>query len=669
MKNLIFIPVLAASALAATVHINQAGYDAASPKSLVVESAADLQGAEYTISNGSVSEVGTFGLSTTPADWSIANYYSVDFSKITEPGDYIISFIENGVPQNFSFTVKENAMAEIPLNLVLNYFRNDRDTKNRHASVTVYGTSEKKDVHGGWYDASGDFGKYLSHLSYANYLNPQQIPLTTWSLAFASERIPNTVAKATLDANFASDEAIFGADFLMRMLSDEGYFYMTVFNGWNATSSHWYLCAFSGSEGIKSSDYQAAFREGGGMAIAALARVAALSKNGEYSSEEYLAAAERAFEHLQSKQTIGGACAYCDDGVENIIDDYTALLAACELYNATKKNAYLEVARARAIFLSSRISEDGYFWSDSKNTRPFFHASDAGLPLVALVRYLELETEESMAHSIASAAKKHLQWMLAVTDRKNNPFGYAKQTYKTGGNILTRYFIPHDNESGYWWQGENARLGSLASAAVYASRILGYADSTAAFGYAADQVDWILGKNPFDVSFMKGVGKNNPRVYQDYSASTLVGGVANGITAKNTDGTGIVWDDYAAAGLPLEETWQYWRFVEQWLPHATWFMMALATRYDEVPVPAAAPLKNAAVKVANKPVFDIKIYQNTLYVSVGKSKTTLLVADFKGRNVLARQIAGNETLDLSILEKGVYIVKIKNLFSRKIVIK
>jgi len=38
------------------------------------------------------------------------------------------------------------------------------------------------DLHGGWYDATGDYGKHLSHLSFSNYFNPQQISLTAWSL-------------------------------------------------------------------------------------------------------------------------------------------------------------------------------------------------------------------------------------------------------------------------------------------------------------------------------------------------------------------------------------------------------------------------------------------------------------------------------------------------------
>ena len=48
---------------------------------------------------------------------------------------------------------------------------------------------------------------------------------------------------------------------------------------------------------------------------------------------------------------------YCDNGVENIIDDYTALLAATELYRATQKDIYLEAARLRAENLERRTDD------------------------------------------------------------------------------------------------------------------------------------------------------------------------------------------------------------------------------------------------------------------------------------------------------------------------
>ncbi|MDC7235168.1 MAG: hypothetical protein PQJ58_18180, partial [Spirochaetales bacterium] len=51
------------------------------------------------------------------------------------------------------------------------------------ARAPVWGTEERRDVSGGWYDASGDTSKYLSHLSYAGRMSPQQTPLVVWVLS------------------------------------------------------------------------------------------------------------------------------------------------------------------------------------------------------------------------------------------------------------------------------------------------------------------------------------------------------------------------------------------------------------------------------------------------------------------------------------------------------
>ena len=570
-----------------TVYFNHAGFDAKGPKTLVIKSDALSGETNFTVGipmgNNKVL-TGTLSAGTNPDNWLSDGslYYTADISSITTPGTYYIQFEENGgmgVISDF-FTIGENLMADSTFEKVLNYFRKDRAISFGQ-TAKIYPNGETINVSGGWYDASGDASKYLSHLSYANYLNPQQIPLTVWALAFTAEKNPKYLESiGKLDSTKA--EAVYGANFLLRMLSKDGYFYMTVFDNWGADS--FYLCEFSGSDGDKSSNYETAYRQGGGMAIAALARASTLGIKGDSTTTpaDYLDGAKRAFEHLESKQTLGGDCAYCNDGKENIIDDYTALLAALELYNATKISSYMDVARKRAEHLAGRLSNDGYFWSDNDKKRPFWHASDAGLPLVALVRYLELEKDASKASAIKTVAKKHLDWMLKITaDNGKNPFGYARQTYKTQGSIKNGYFIPHDNESNYWWQGENARIASLAAAAVYASRILDYSDSTTAYKYAANQLDWVLGKNPYNISFMKGVGSNNPGDYYGSRLSqTLVGGIVNGVTGLNTDGSGIVWDDPYKAGF--SEGWQNWRWIEQWIPHTTWFLMALSTRYDEV---------------------------------------------------------------------------------------
>ena len=687
---------------------NQVGYDANQPFTVIVKSDNLKDGAEFSLmSGGSAVQTGKLSAGSNPDNWLNNGKFYVAELKDVKPGKYTLQVSENGQPQKSEeFTVGENALAKNTLATVLDYFYKDRannpTVEGWDKSMSVFNSSTKVDVHGGWYDASGDVSKYLSHLSYANYLNPQQIPLTVWALAFTSERIPKLLSSTTTKAK-TKDEAAYGADFLVRMLSDEGYFYMTVFDNWGSPMGKREICAFTGSDGKKTADYQTAFREGGGMAIAALARVAALGVKGDYTSEQYLAAAKKGYEHLSKKQSIGGSCEYCDDHKENIIDDYTALLAATELFAATKDQAYANDAYKRAHNLSSRLSKDGYFWSDDAKTRPFWHASDAGLPLIALARYSEVlgSVEENsgieingssnwwmcvdmigggcsnnLLVQVEGAMRMHYNWLISITNKVDNPFGYARQTYKTNGSIKDGFFIPHDNESNYWWQGEDARIASLSAAILFAKRILEDRDyPKEASKYAADQLDWILGKNPYGTCMMHGKGIKNPQKYDGQSEydATLEGGIANGITGKNQDGSGIAWDDdgVGAVGFdPKKEAWNNWRWIEQWLPHSTWYLMALVERYDEVTEPVkfsvGLPKSVAAAK------FGMSLVGSTLSLHVPRSVVgkTIKVVDLRGQVQMQKTAQSmNETMDLSGLNRGIYLVHVGNLSAKKIMLK
>jgi len=718
-KNFLPIFPLAAAVLFGTASVsaetkffyNQVGYDVDQPISVIVRSDQLSDGAEFSVmSGGSAVKTGKLSAGTNPDNWlNNGKFYVADLSGLAA-GKYTLQVSENGQPQKSGeFTVAENALSKNTLRSVLNYFYDDRaddpTVEGWDKSMGIYKSDKKVDVHGGWYDASGDVSKYLSHLSYANYLNPQQIPLTVWSLAFASERIPKMISalrassEAPLKANTA-DEAAYGADFLARMLSDEGYFYMTVFDNWGSPMGKREICAFTGSDGVKSTDYQTAFREGGGMAIAGLASAARLKLKGDFTSDKYLEAAEKGYEHLSKKQSIGGSCEYCDDHKENIIDDYTALLAATELYAATEKADYLKDARNRAEHLAKRVSEDGFFWSDEEKKRPFWHASDAGLPLIALIRYAEIEAttnklsgdlhadwtctlslgtnycEHPYLTTVLDAVKKHYNWLISITNKVENPFGYARQSFKLGNDIKDGFFIPHENESNYWWQGEDARIASLAAAAMYAARALDVTELDSAKKYATDQLDWILGKNPYATCMMYGKGTKNPQKYDGQSNydATLEGGIANGITGKNRDGSGIAWTDdgVAAVGFDaLKETWQVWRWDEQWLPHSTWYLMALVERYDEVSKSVNFPKTSLPKSIATSKI-GISLVDNTLSlnlprVAVGKS---VKILDVRG-NVQMQKIAQsmNETMNVSALKRGVYLVQVQGLAVKKFILR
>ena len=258
-------------------YYNEAGYDSDKPISIVVRSTDNLEGVKWTLwfdpdggQTGASVATGTFGAGVNPDNWTNnGKYYTISLTeKPSQSGNFHVEVAAGSPSSSQKFFIGDKALAQKTLGMVMDYFYDDRATNAtivaQDQKVPVYGSGATRDVHGGWYDASGDVSKYLSHLSYANYLNPQQIPLTVWSLAFAAEHIPQLLGQTNTKAKTA-DEAAFGADFLVRMLDDQGFFYMTVFDKWGNPMDRRELCAFKGSDGIKSADYQTAFREGGGM--------------------------------------------------------------------------------------------------------------------------------------------------------------------------------------------------------------------------------------------------------------------------------------------------------------------------------------------------------------------------------------------------------------------
>jgi hypothetical protein len=561
--NLDWFQVSAGSGTSAlSFHMNQVGFDTQGAKHAVVEGAADLTRFQVVDSTGNAVWCGELTAQSFDAWGSNNSFYAVDFTELTRAGTYKIQV---GSAVSPTFSIGDNQLFTTTFPSILNYFKgaraDDADVWAADEHAPMFGSSKVVDARGGWYDASGDISKYLTHLAYTNFMVPQQIPLVAWALAWVYDQGGATLtslgARSALQA-----EALWGADYLLRVLDPQGYFYTNVFDNWSGDVNQREICAFSGQNGSRTGDYQSAMREGGGMSIAALARAARWNADGAFTSAQYRDGAKRAFDYLDTN-----GVQFADDGKENVIDDYTGLLAASELYATTGDAAYLEAARRRATSLVARLAPDGYFVADGAS-RPFWHASDAGLPVVALVRYLQVEADAARRNTARQAIQTHLDYLVRLARAVTNPYGYARQPTSA---TTSGFFIPQDNESGYWWQGENARLGSLAAAALLGADALGISGTQYLdwLRFAGTQLDWILGANPYDLCFLKGFGAQNPPDFCNPKSqwSSFNGGIANGITGAKPDGSGIQFAPSAC--------WDNWRWVEQWIPHPAWYLVAV----------------------------------------------------------------------------------------------
>ncbi|WP_241573764.1 glycoside hydrolase family 9 protein [Vibrio parahaemolyticus] len=562
---------------------NHIGYERLGPKKAIIQTeqphlssyTAQLICAtsEQTVATFAVEEQGKV------ANWHQGYFYLIDFSSFTDSGDYFLQVEDS---RSSYFTVGEHILLNQTLSDVIHYFKSQRcggvfDQQDRQ--VPVLNANQTVDVHGGWYDASGDVSKYLSHLSYANYLNPQQTPMVVWNILKGLSLLEGSEDIAAFTRTRLIEEALFGADFLVRMQNEKGFFYMTVFDKWSKDTAQREICAYETQLGHKFDDYQAGFRQGGGVAIAALTAASRLGVHGEYDQQKYRNAAENGYWHLKEHNT-----QYLNDGEENIIDEYCALLASVELFKATKETRYLEESRLWAQRLVARQMSDEriqHFWSANQDgSRPYFHAAEAGLPVIALCEYLAIEDDSVQTESVKRIVNQACEFEIKISNKVTNPFGYPRQ-YVKGVNESKRdaFFVAHNNESGYWWQGENARLGSLATMAYLAQPHIASQEIQQQLSvFAQDALNWIVGLNPYDMCMLDGHGRNNPDYLPQYGFFNAKGGVCNGITGGFDDEEDIAFNPPAQK----DDMLQNWRWGEQWIPHGAWYLLAIMSQAQHI---------------------------------------------------------------------------------------
>lgn len=571
----------------ATVLVDHLGYDARSPKAAVIATAgAHVASVAVETERGDAVAVDLpLGTPARVDAWSTAVFQRVDLTGLTEPGRYrLVAQVDGTRVASEVFEVGEHRIPSLVVSDVTAYFRSQRSSgeiERKDAAARFYGDDSGRtvDARGGWLDASGDYSKFLSHLTYTRTMSPQQIPLCAWALLTAGDELGRAHPDfETSQYPRLRDEGLFGADFLVRFQAPEGYFYTGIFDALTKDLDERVINAPL-QDSVRTQRWQAAYRHGGGLAIAALALASTADARGDFDAETYLAAAIRGFDHLEQHNT-----EYLFDGEETVLDDYCALLAAAELVRASRiagadVTRFAAAAQRRARALAARVRHDAadaaFLVADSEG-RPFFHAAEPGLPIVALLRWADVLDEGGIADRVDDARSARataitlMEGILARTDAVDNPFGYPRQLVQPlGGALHDSFFFPHDNETGYWWQGENAGISSIAFAASR-SAVLddcpeGTRDRLARL--SADVTAWVGGLNPFDVCMLQGRGRANVEYSGVYQNSP--GGIVNGITSGWGDERGIAF-------LPADAPdGNEWRWAEQWIPHSAWFLLAV----------------------------------------------------------------------------------------------
>ncbi|MDO5602444.1 MAG: glycoside hydrolase family 9 protein, partial [Oscillospiraceae bacterium] len=513
--------------------VNHLGYDAKDPKRAVYQGEKNDCAGRFAILNekgepvysAEAHECGEV------AQWKTGYYWTMDFSSLQQPGVYSLTLeTAKGIQRSFPFEIQDFLLTMRTVNAASCYFKHQRCTgewAEEDSHVGFAGPREGvADLRGGWYDATGDVSVHLSHLSHGHVYNPQQTSLAGYAFLKAEEWLGESEnIQYSMMRRRMLDEGTFGADFLMRMRAPGGTFFRSVrrsdalehvhgtryinFEYRGSSDQFSEKAATAEEEVIRDENYEVSLRSGGGLAIATLAAASRHYYPGTaFTRDEYLTAAREAWHYLEKNNA-----RYTSNGEWNLLDEYCALLALVELYRATEEYEYLAKAEEMARRVMARLEPqgEGTAMFMAMPGRPFFHPSDEGMPVVALLEYAEIQPSPQKRKEAVAAAEKAMRWQLHLRDETVNPFGYPRFLYKKAeGEVQHRFFFPHDTAVAPWWQGDNARLCSLSAAA----RLLAAKTEDAELAdrlreFAADQLNWIFGVNPFDSCMMEGYGRNH----------------------------------------------------------------------------------------------------------------------------------------------------------------
>lgn len=251
------------------------------------------------------------------------------------------------------------------------------------------------------------------------------------------------------------------------------------------------------------------------------------------------------------------------------------VIAACELYRATRQREYRDKAfelgqellsRQNVAYIGNQKVVRGFWMNQGK---PYLHLVDGGLPPAAMLELYDAFPDAPDRGKWRDAALLHADEYLVPMSERNAyrliPVGLyigspTPETYRPlAGDLTYRYFMPVRER--YWWLGTSSHLLSNALFLGRLAQVMGekgrpYVD------LAYRQVEWIMGANPFGACLMTGVGARNPMPFSVF-VGPIIGGVLNGIGGNTAD------EPVLNPGPDND-----WRTGEYWSPHNAYYLWA-----------------------------------------------------------------------------------------------
>ncbi|MCR4639419.1 glycoside hydrolase family 9 protein [Ruminococcus sp.] len=447
---------------APSININQVGYRPDSRKIAVFRDVTDQK--EFKVVNAVTKEAVYTGKLENMKENSSAGEtnWTGDFSSVKEAGKYYIAC--EGLDDSYTFEIGDKVYSNLIDDSVrMLYLQRcgvkveDKDFGHEpcHTSMaTVYGTSDKIDVSGGWHDA-GDYGRYVvpaakavADLIYAYDAAPE--------LYSDNIGIPES-GNGTPDI---LDEARFELEWMMKMQASDGGAYHKVscktFPGYVDPTKETGELIVTPVSSTATADFCAS------MALAA----EFYEKYDKDFAKKCMDAAEKSWAWLEANPDF--KFKNPEDIVTGEYGDLTdrdeRYWAAVQMYRATGDEKYIaNVSRALT----------GLDWST---------VGDYGN--IALLTMKNADKDSEIYKNAVNAVTSQAKSMLSTSN--SSPYGVSISKYNWGSNMTI------------------ANSGIILS---LASKLSG--DNELANGANA-QLDYLLGTNPLGISFVTGYGTVSP---------------------------------------------------------------------------------------------------------------------------------------------------------------
>ncbi len=517
---------------------------------------------------------------------ALGSYRIGDFTAWRKPGVYRLT-LSGARGWSLMFAIHDGILADVPL-LFLQYIRSIRcgDFENSwrgpcHLDDGVPNSGGKPiDATGGWHDA-GDTRKWMTHCT---------LPALAFARWVASRR-PS--ASDDPQAREYLAEIAWGVRFIIKMQNPAtGMIYEDVGGGGDSRRQEgmtWWYENLSGSYADNAHNRFTDNIPGSGDE-----RPVRTSYNPlvQYTNmlilmESAALLAESEPSLIETSRRAAAACWRFMEGRRN--DEYHAwtsmrawrLLAALAMRGHGADGA--AVAAALAGLLELWSPQTAFWFMDAAKSESYHGILQSSQPLIALAALIEAVPDHPRRREIEGIVRRCVAEYVSPLCA-TNAFGYmpyglyldpptTADLYRPcAGGRTYRLFMPAHSR-----QRVNIGLGghamSWAHGLAYCSRVF---DLPEARNLALSQLFWLLGNNPAQVSFVTGVGYNNPMPHSR-AFGLIPGGFMVGPRGNADD---EVFIDTAGHGD--------WSTCEYWNPIGANAVMALA---DLLPVRVAAERK------------------------------------------------------------------------------